>query len=199
MFTSPHGWSLLQHPSPPRQVIDRDLWYIILQQVAIKNRIHTLHPQSGWENFLMLRWHWCLRDAAHWPRRIHWIQSWRRYTFTRGWLEWFSCQFVYPAWESLFWWSSHLARHCIRSVEACDSVLYCSQLLEDNALLASNMDPSSIVPVLWVPTRLKIDASSKYKFLRFFSQLSAIVQISWMVSEIHGLLINIYIKLKIHC
>ena len=101
----------------------------------------------------------------------------------------------YPGWFASFWWSSHLARHCIRSVEGCDSVLYCSQLLEDKALLASNKEASSIVPVFWLPTRLKMEASSKCKLFGSLSQMFAIVQIS----ENHGLLtqVNISTKLKV--
>ena len=82
-------------------------------------------------------------------------------------------QLFYPGWFASFWWSSHLARHCIRSVEGCVSVLYSSQLLEDKALLASNKEEL----VLWLPTRLKMEASRRCKIWRSFSQIFAIVLI----------------------
>ena len=52
-----------------------------------------------------------------------------------------------------FLWSSHLARHCIKSVEGWEIVLYSSHFVEDKALLASNKEDAPLVLLLRIKTK----------------------------------------------
>ena len=153
------------------------MFEIIQNALYNMHSMHTLYPQCGWGNFSLFRQHRCLRDDSRRPLRIRWTQSWWRYTFMWRLSDWLSFQFFYPGWSQSFWWSSHLARHCIRSLEGCDSVLYCSQLLEDKALLASNKDESSTMFVPWLPARLTMEDRSRCEFIQLLSQVFAIGQI----------------------
>ena len=160
-YTSPQGWSLLQQPSPPRQVFNSPLWCISLKAKHNRFRILAYFASSERMRKLFSAWPTSMSSRCITLASSHTLDSklTALHLHARIIALLLFLKLFYPE------WSSHLARHCIRSLEGCDSVLYWSQLLEDKALLASNKEASSIVLVLWLPTRLTMEVSSRYIFV----------------------------------